>query len=64
MLVAIVLVGLGVAGYGSIFVVQPVMTGQPLGMSALYAVLIVPCLQWVTIVTGNRLIREGAPVSE
>ena len=63
-LVATVLVGLGVVGYGSIFVAHPLMTGRPLGMSALYATLAVPGLQWMTIAVGNRVTPEGAPASD
>jgi hypothetical protein len=62
-LAAIVLVGLGVAGYGSIFVARPLMTGEPLGIPALYTALLVPGLQWVTVAAGYRLMRSGTPDS-
>lgn len=63
-LVAIVLVGLGVVGYGSLFVAHPLITGEPLGVWALCAALGVPCLQWVTIVVGSRITPEGADASD
>lgn len=62
--VAIVLVGLGTVGYGSIFVVHPLRTGEELGLSALYAALGVPLLQWLTIVVGTRVTPEGATNSD